>query len=165
MPRATALRRGAAGKDGRTARSADRGDGGRCKAARCESRKNRTPSGAAYFRDGRPRAAKIAAMRSLCEHEQTFHLSSGAQGRRNFVQDGIRAKTGETLARAKSSCYGSGASRLGRPFFARLARILSRPNWNIPIYPKEPRFGKFVHIRCAGATVGRVSRFSKVNSY
>jgi hypothetical protein len=78
VPRWAKLGRGAAGKDGRTARSADCGGGGRQKGARCESRKNPTPCGGKIFTDPGPRAEKITAMRLFCEHEQPFHLSSGA---------------------------------------------------------------------------------------
>jgi hypothetical protein len=70
--------RGAAGKDGRTARSADRGRRGRWKGARRQSRKNPTPCSAKILTDHGPHAEKTAAMRSFCEHEQTFHLSSDA---------------------------------------------------------------------------------------
>ena len=81
MQRQTATGRSVAGKDGHTARLADRRREGRQKRVRSESHGDASPCGVVSFSDCGPRAANAAAGCG-CGRVQNSHLSSEAQGRR-----------------------------------------------------------------------------------
>jgi hypothetical protein len=158
MQRQVATGRSAAGKDGHTARLADWRREGRQKRVRSESHGDASPCGVVSFSDCGPRAANAAA-RCGCGRVQNSHLSSVALGRRTSPRRRQANKrrnfqpARKTPAQKTPACP-SGASRLERPFIARLARIFIAPelerffvaqrrtSWQV-----SPRPWRFCHSR------------------